>query len=179
MRSPESWKAVIGYEGLYEVSSFGRVRSLPRTVTRHDGYTQSYHGRVLRQRPDLVGYPVVSLSRGGQRKGLHVHVLAMRAFVGDPPDGMECCHWDGDKANNRIENLRYGTRSDNMRDRKRHGTDNAGSRHGCSKLTEERVVAIRSEYAAGGKTYKQLGKKYGVGGHAIGLIIRRQRWRHV
>lgn len=175
----ETWSAIPDFEGLYEASTLGRVRSLSRTVTRHDGYTQSYRGQLLKCDNDHFGYPTVRLSREGRKKHLHIHIIVMCTFVGPRPEGMECCHKDGDPTNNRLDNLRYDTHAENMRDREKHGTDNAGSRHGLSKLVEREVLAIRLEYTRGGTTYKRLGIKYGVDEHTVGLIIRRQRWKHI
>lgn len=88
----ETWVPVAGYEGWYEVSDAGRVRSVPRAL--HDG--RVFHGKVLAQTPRLPGGHVyVDLSRNGRRRRLYIHTLVLRAFVGPGSKGEECCHGDG------------------------------------------------------------------------------------
>lgn len=116
-----SWWPVTGFEGLYEVSDGGQVRSLDRVVAHCHGSTKSIKGRVLRPSVRADGRSCVSLKRDGQRVIRAVHRLVLEAFVGPCPEGMEGCHEDGDPTNNRLENLRWGTHSSNMLDRVRHG----------------------------------------------------------
>lgn len=103
----EQWKSIPGYEGLYEVSNLGNVRS-PR--------------RILRQQPisKWAKYQKVSLFRDRTLKTFAVHRLVMITFVGPRPDGMETCHNNGDPTDNRLANLRYDTPSSNIADRIRH-----------------------------------------------------------
>lgn len=122
--SAERWAAVPGYEDSYEVSDLGNVRSLDRW--RRNG-CRSMHlkkGQPITQHPLHHGHLGVYLYRVGERpaKRLMVHRLVLMAFVGPCPEGHECCHRDGDPANNRIDNLYWGTKSQNMRDSIRHGT---------------------------------------------------------
>ena len=123
--SEERWLPVVGYEGLYEVSDMGRVRSL-RRVTR-DG--QQIKGRILKERLLPTGRPKVSLCRDGSTVDAYPYRLALEAFVGACPDGMEALHYDDDPNNNSISNLRWGTRTDNMRDMARNGNGNAGLKY--------------------------------------------------
>jgi plasmid maintenance system antidote protein VapI len=84
---------------------------------------------------------------------------------------MECRHLDGDPMNNRVENLTWGTRAENMHDRTRHGTDNGGERNQWAKLTNDQVVEIRERYIAGGIKQATLAAMYGVGVPAISTIV--------
>jgi hypothetical protein len=120
--SVENWRAVVGFEGLYEVSDLGHVRSLNRIVNSFPGLTRVAQGRLMRLQPRRSGHLCVGLCRDGRRRLVNVHRLVLEAFVGPCPDGMECCHNDGDATNNRVENLRWDTRSENFLDRGRHGT---------------------------------------------------------
>lgn len=130
MITVESWRPVVGYEGAYEVSDLGRVRSLDRVIVDHIGRSRFYPGRILKVRVGNPPYPMVSLSRSGKTSGRQrVHVLIMRAFVGPAPSGMEIRHLDGDSLNCRLSNLAYGTSSENNYDLVRHG------RHHLAKLT--------------------------------------------
>lgn len=109
----EEWRPVPGYEGSYEVSNLGRVYSVrrgPRT------------GRLLSLDPCGGAYRRVLLrSPGTPGRNWRVHTLVALAFYGPRPAGLEVRHLDGDKMNNRLSNLRYGTRRENMLDRTRHG----------------------------------------------------------
>lgn len=114
----EEWKPVVGYEGRYEVSSTGLVKSLGRK----DGAGRLRKGRLLRQVVKDSGHMRVALYDGsGNQKKLYVHTLVMEAFVGERPEGMEVCHNNGTPDDNRLENLRWDTRSENMIDVIRHG----------------------------------------------------------
>jgi hypothetical protein len=122
----EQWRPIPGYEGYYEVSDHGRVRSVERVVVRSDGRSCRYPGVVLQPflRDDC--HRTVTLARDGRRQTRWVYQLVMLAFVGPPPPGMEVCHWDGNGSNDVLSNLRYDTRSANIRDQVRHGTHNSG-----------------------------------------------------
>ena len=143
----EVWKAVPGYEGEYEVSSFGRVRSLDRCVPRlsRDGKTGVRYvtGRVLRPGPSKSGHRTVSLGRNNSKQ---VHALVLLAFEGVAPSGHEVLHIDGDPANNCLSNLRYGTRSENNFDI---------TRHGRRKLTRDQVLYVKRR-AVEGFAYGEL-----------------------
>lgn len=111
----EEWRPVVGFEGLYEVSDQGRVRSAPRPKTR---------GGLLRPGGHRSGHLHVVLSRAGRVCTRQVHRLVLEAFTGPCPEGQECRHLNGDPADNRHVNLCWGTRSENVQDMIRHGTHN-------------------------------------------------------
>lgn len=121
---PESWRPVVGYEGLYEVSDLGRVWSLGRT----DSTGKTRRPRMLRGSTDNAGYQVFGLTalslpgQPGKQRFLRVHTLVLTAFVGPCPPGLECCHDNGDPGDNRLANLRWDTSLANAADIKRHGT---------------------------------------------------------
>lgn len=117
----EKWRAIPGYEGRYEVSDQGQVRSLGLRVKARGGKTAFRKGKVLRTAVKAHGYLQVTLiDAKGRRWCALVHQLVCLAFVG-PASGLQVCHWDGDRTNNCLSNLRYGTASDNSADRWRHG----------------------------------------------------------
>lgn len=121
--SVETWLPIPGYEGSYEVSSIGNVRSLPRTVKRSDGWAMKVKGRMLKIRPWGAGYNCVDLWKGNRGHVENVHVLVAAAFLGPRPDGMVVCHYNDVKTDNRVENLRYASRVDNEADKRRNGLD--------------------------------------------------------
>ena len=120
--SMELWTAIPGYDGFYEVSNFGNVRSLTRFVPygRHKGMV--YKGKDLKQ--FISGkYLSVKLSHAGITKTAYTHELVLLAFEGERPAMSERCeirHLDGDKLNNKLSNLKYGTITENVADRKLH-----------------------------------------------------------
>lgn len=136
MSEEEIWKPVVGWEGLYEVSSFGRVFN-PRTQ------------RYLKPWVDYYGYHRITASGpGGRRKHLKTCRMVLQAFKGLAPDEAtdNALHWDGDKSNNRLENLRWGTSKDNAQDAVRQGLNARSRRTHCKyghKFTPENTVFRR------------------------------------
>ena len=113
----EVWHPVVGYEGSYEVSNLGRVKSLERMVPQRWGMYRKCPEKILRQKT-ARGYFQVRLTG----KTFNVHVLVAAAFIGPRPKGMVICHGRLGMQVNTPENLRYDTQLENMRDVKRHQT---------------------------------------------------------
>ncbi|KIA63036.1 NUMOD4 motif-containing HNH endonuclease [Nocardia vulneris] len=126
----EQWRDVPGFEGLYQVSDCGHVRSIDRVVA-HGNRAKTLQGRPLRGSTQKSGHVQFHLYRGRRRTHRAVHRLVLEVFVGPPDVGMEACHRDGDPSNNRVANLYWGTRSDNNRDAVQHGTHHNGSKTHC------------------------------------------------
>lgn len=125
----ELWKPVVGYEGYYEVSDHGRVRSLDRMDRR--GYVRP--GRMMKLVSRETGHLWVGLCVSRQVKKRYVHALVLEAFVGLAPDGHVTCHNDGDEKNNRLSNLRWDTQRSNVQDEVRHGTHHNASKEKCPR----------------------------------------------
>ena len=123
-------------------------------------------------------YRMVCLHDHSRSWQVQVHRLVLLAFRGPCPDGWQTRHLDGDRGNNRLENLAWGTRAENYADRARHGREARGERVGTSRLTEATVREIRRLYAAGA-TKRGLGRLFGVNGRMIDFIVRRVFWKHV
>lgn len=172
----EEWRDVVGYEGRYQVSSHGRIKSTRKLRWKDPGATKI---RILKPTMSReLRYLAVCLGK----KQKQVHRLVLEAFVGPCPDGMECCHYDGNGRNNHLSNLRWDTHSGNMQDRERHGR--AGNRpkgetHHCAKLNPALVLKIRQEYADGKVSYSELGKQYGMSVPGIQAVINRRTWKSV
>lgn len=126
--SPETWRPIPGFEGAYESSDCGRVRSLDRTVLHKTGVKHRVRGRILKPATSADGYQYLMLGVGKHRR---VHVLVLQAHTGPAPEGMEACHNDGDPANNVLANLRWDTRSQNLKDKRQHGTDHEVNKTHC------------------------------------------------
>jgi NUMOD4 motif/HNH endonuclease len=125
-----SWRPVAGWEGFYEVSSDGQIWSRPRERTR---------GGILKPGVAGDGYLYVRLCRPGRRHARMIHLLVLEAFAGprpDPPPGckrIDARHLDGNRLNNSITNLAWGTHSENQLDRVRHGADPNASKTHCNR----------------------------------------------
>ena len=178
------WASVPGFEGYYEVSDTGRVRSLDRVI--HKPYRSGkiikalLEGRELQQvaANGQGSHRAVALSRDGVVTKHLVHRLMLLAFIGPPPnDKSECCHYDGNDRNNRLSNLRWGSHADNAADSARHGLKK-GTRHHGAKLDNRKVRSIRLRYAAG-EGMTALAEQYGVTHTTIGRVVRRSGWGHI
>ena len=167
----EEWRHVIGFEGLYEVSNTGKIRSLDRTITYSRGqgfFEKRVRGVLLKPGLTSVGYPSVVL---GRKHGTAlVHRVVAEAFIGPRPEGHEVRHKDGTRDNNCAENLEYGTRRDNVPDARRHGTLYAGHDR-QRKVPHSDHDKIRKMYAEG-RGQEELANAWGVSGAVIHRILR-------
>jgi hypothetical protein len=176
----EEWRDVVGWEGLYQVSSHGRVRSLARMVRSRGGCLVS-RGGSIRKTPvsNKLGHRNVMLCRAGGNRTILVHILVCEAFHGPKPSPHhEVAHWDGVGGNNRKDNLRWATKKENADDRGRHGRHQIGPKNVNARLNREKVRAIRSAKAVGARS-DTLAAKYGVSVVTINNIIARNTWKHV
>lgn len=112
----EYWRDIAGFDGVYQVSNCGNVRRAQR------GYQGRAKAKVLAASVNSSGYPLVLLYQRGVRKVSLVHRLVAEAFLGPAPNGAVVCHNNGNPSDNRVENLRWGTQSDNISDSVKHGT---------------------------------------------------------
>lgn len=124
------------------------------------------------------GYLGVYLGMNGKRKSYYVHRLVLEAFVGPCPAGLEGCHNNGDRKDNRLGNLRWDTKKSNNADKILHGTIVRGERQWKAKLTESDVIEIRSRFASG-QTSPVIAKSFGVNAGHVRSIVSRKTWRHV
>ena len=169
----EIWKPVVGWEGRYEVSSIGRVRSLPsvwKQKAKITGrlYTYRKKGQMLRPGRASNGYYTVSLGRYNSHC---VHRLVAEAFIGPRPSGFDVRHKDGGLIDNRVENLEYGTRLDNIQDAMKHGTYRLGliKRYKIHPFFWKTVRELRH---AQGYTTAELGGMFGVCRMVIDRILK-------
>lgn len=116
----EQWLPVVGWEGLYEVSDHGNVRSLPRTVA-FGTRTRDVPSTVLKPGKSTGGKPQVHLSGRGSKKVREVHILVLEAFVGPCPPGLEACHRNDVADDNLLSNLRWDSHKANEQDKVRNG----------------------------------------------------------
>jgi hypothetical protein len=183
MSGIEVWKPVIGAERLYEVSSFGHVRSCTRTslgrTKNGKPCARTFQGRVLRPRYVGKDYVAVSLSLQGTVEQRYVHELVARAFIGPRPIGMEIAHHDGIKSNNASDNLRYDTPAGNAADKKLHNTDSQGERNPMAVLTAAEVIEIRRLSGVPALSQRKIAEQFGVSQGCISDIKRGKNWGHL
>jgi len=170
-----TWAPVPGWENLYEASDAGEVRSIGRFVPARSGKTAFRKGRTLKAIAKNNGYLCVTLTDGVRRPQIAVHRLIARVFIGECPIGLHVLHNDGDKTNNAIRNLRYGTPAENHCDTERHGRRLKGSAHPRAKLTERTVIDIRLSTAPA----SQVAKEFGVNVAHVYALRSRRVWRHI
>lgn len=115
----------------------------------------------------------------GQKKNFKVHRLVLQAYVGPCPEGLECCHNDGNPSNNKLENLRWDTKQNNVKDKRRHGTILSGEKAGSSKLKEKDIIDIKTLRETTDLSYSKIGKIYNVDGSTIYKIVKNKRWKHL
>jgi hypothetical protein len=149
--APEQWLPVPGFEGAYEVSNLGRVRSLPRMVRAGaNGGFRAVGGNILKPVVNVAGYTQVRLPDGKTRT---IHSLVAQAFLGERPAGYQVCHNNGDPSDNRVENLRIDTVSSNMQDIVKHGRHSNAQKTQCSRGHEytPENTARRSDGSGGAR----------------------------
>lgn len=127
----EEWRSVPGFDGRYEVSSTGFVRSLPKTFHDSLGRPRRMPGKVLKATVVPEGYHKVWLFGDGGKSYRYVHRLVLEAFVGPCPEGFFGCHWDDDQDNNHLANLRWASPTENVHDAIRNGMHGMAQRTHC------------------------------------------------
>lgn len=172
----EEWRPIPGSDGLYSASNLGRIRSEPTKVAT----SGRQRGRVLALCLDPKGYPQFRLCLFGSHKTIKVHRCIAQTFLGPRPDGLQINHINGNKTDNRVENLEYVTASSNVIHAHRTGLCDGramGERSPKAKLTAEQVTAIRS--LDGRLSLDQLSERFGVTKTNICYILNRKTWKHV
>lgn len=176
----EIWKEIKGYEGLYQVSNFGRVRSFH---DRHKGKE-----KILATVLNRDGYLYLTLSKDKKQKAYYVHRLVAEAFLQNPNNLPDVNHKNIDnlsssdnKADNRVENLEWITDKDNTKHAYKHGlkVSQKGSESSRAKFSEEQVLKIRELYSEKDMSYRKLAKKYNISLSAVRDIITRKTWTHI
>ncbi len=167
----EIWKDIPEYEGWYEVSNLGRVRSY-----HNFGWGKREKPIMLKLYTSPKGYVQVSLCKDKCHRSVNVHRLVASAFLPDPHCDMQIDHINGNKEDNRAENLEWVTPKENTLRSLSNGLKPTGERHGMSKLTDYAVRDIRYLYKEGGYTHRKLGVMFGVSHSTIGKITRNEAW---
>jgi hypothetical protein len=171
----EEWKDIKGYEGLYQVSNLGRVKSLDRVSNG-----QPKRGQILKPFKSSFRYLAVEVSRNAVTKSVPVHRLVAQAFLPNPDNLPQINHKDGIKENNHVNNLEFCTAKHNSKHAVSSGLRVAakGERCACSKLKEGEVREIRSLYSRG-VPKEEIAKIFKITRENIRFIVNRITWKHI
>jgi hypothetical protein len=170
--SPEEWRGVVGFEGLYEVSNHGRVGSL--TCRGHRRETP-----LVLKTMAHCGYQRVNMYRhdGGKFRSRRVHQLVLESFVGPAPAGhTHAAHIDGDRMNNRLSNLKWATPKENAFHKQLHGRAMRRSGHTQAKAMEDDIEAIRAMVKCGRFSKSFIASLFGLTASTIGDICAGRSW---
>ena len=175
----EQWKKIDGYE-YYFVSNLGNVKSESRFITKKDGTKQPVKGIIMRQKPSKHGYYRVGLVNDNGYQRLHlVHRLVLITFHGLHESKNQVNHINGDKSDNRLENLEWVSCSENQKHAHSIGLKcQKGENHAQARLTSKDVIEIRNLIDQGIKQ-RIIAEKYGVKRSYISEIKIRRRWNHI
>lgn len=176
-KTKEVWKPVVGYEGYYEVSNQGKIRSLDRIVTNKNGINIRMKGKMLKGSVNRSGYHTVNLCKDLSEKGKLVHRLVCFAFLGECKGKNEVNHKDGVKLNNNLCNLEWCTSKENSIHSAKTGLQKfaKGEAVDSAILKEHQVVEILKSK----KRTRDLAKDYKVSDSTISDIRRGRTWVHV
>ncbi|UUV46572.1 HNH endonuclease [Bacillus phage vB_BanS-Thrax3] len=179
----EVWKSLANLVHLgevYEVSNLGRIRSIDREFINAVGRKRFYKGKIVKPFIDKDGYENIALSFKGVKKKYKVHRLVAIAFIPNFENKSEVNHKDGDKKNNRIDNLEWSTGLENTNHAIECGlSKNKGEDSSLAKLTEKDVIRLRETYANGNYSYKEIGEMFNISTMQAYRIVKKQRWKHV
>jgi hypothetical protein len=176
MMMPVEYRLVDGFPA-YCVGSDGTVWSRYSTDGNGNVILSNRWNRVTHYL-SKQGYPRITLSKDGAKVGVMVHKLVLEAFVGPRPQGKEARHLDGNRQNNRLDNLCWSTHVENCADKVAHGTNICGERHYLAKLTNRKVKDIRAAIA-NGHTQRKIAEMFGVSQRLVHKIHKREAWKHV
>ena len=174
----EIWKAIPNYEGLYEASSSGRVRSIDRIVTQYSAKAGKpvplrRSGKVLCQDLQVTGYFSLTLSKDGVRRTHRVNIVVCKAFHGNPPIGHVCRHLNGIRSDNSASNLCWGTHKENQADRHIHGTHLCGESVATAKFSADQISKMR------GMHFHLAYREFGISRTHFYRVRKGESWAHL
>lgn len=170
----EIWKPVVGFENRYEVSSLGRFKALARNITYIDGRRGYLKERLVKGTIQKTGYIAVSFDSKTRRLA---HQVVAEAFLGVPEYKQTVNHKNGNKIDNRIDNLEWATYKQNNAHARQTGLNKQhGERANLAKYSDQFIAAVRNVYAEYRPTYEKLGDMFGLTGcHARQIVLKLTR----
>jgi hypothetical protein len=183
----EVWKDVVRYEGLYQVSNLGNVKSLDREVAPNNKVPYWRKGKICKQSKSNLGYMTVGFTVNNVKVNKYVHRLVAESFIANMNDYPQVNHIDCDKTNNRINNLEWCTNSQNHIHASKNGLNKlhlhrvvySGEENGRSLLTKEQVLEIKQKYIPYKYSAKKLSKEYSVSESCITHILNNTSWKEI
>ena len=162
----EIWKDVSGYEGLYQVSNLGKVRSLPLVKTFSDGSVHYLRGVILKQSNTTTGYKKVELSKNGFKKSIKVHRLVAQAFLVNTYNKPHINNKDGNPINNVVDNLEWVTQKENVQ----HAYDNGLRKCKKNSLDHNKII---KDYLNHNVSY--VTKNYNIPRHMVYAVLKEHK----
>jgi hypothetical protein len=173
----EIWKKIKGYEGFYEVSNLGNVKSVERLIRFSDGRKRTFPSRVLAKNKSTNDYLFVALYVNQKFSIIGIHRLVAIAFIHNPENKPEVNHKDGNKANNHYLNLEWNTTRENSEHSFSNKLNkNFGENHTHSKLKNKDISEIKKMYSEG-YFQREIALKYGVTRSLISYIVNNKTWQ--
>lgn len=177
---PEIWKEIPGFNGWYEASNLGRIRSY-RSKCKSDKRINK--PKIIKGNKHPLGYIRVKLKNNSSRTGYLIHRLVAETFIPNPQKKPQINHKNGIKDDNRVSNLEWVTPQENVD----HAIDNGfidhskqyGEKGNNAQLTKKQVLQIRSVYDQGWATQTELSKAYNISQKHVSRIVNKQRWKHI
>ena len=171
MSYEEVWKDIEGYEGMYQVSNKGNVKSLSRNVLRNNGKMQFINEKILKPQDSGHGYNRVNLYKNKKPRLITVHSLVLETFTNKREKDMVINHIDGDKKNNTLKNLEWCTSKENTMHGFETGLMKKGERHSQAKLKDVQILDIKRIYSEGESSQRYLARKFNVTQATIWRIV--------
>lgn len=175
----ELWKDINGFEGLYQVSSLGNVKSIERSVRYSDGRVYRYEEKLLKPCLDNQSYRFVNLYRTNGKRVIRIHRLVAIVFIPNPENKPEVNHKIGDKSNNTIANLEWATRNENQSHAVKNKLHAHGEKHGIRNVLNETTVRKARVMKQEGYSYAAIARKFGINRITILQAVTGKNWGHI
>lgn len=175
----EIWKDIKDFEGRYQISNLGRVKSLTRTITeKNTGKTYVLYGKILKERHMSNGYIQACLCKNSKYTYKYVHRLVAQAFISNPNNLKQVNHIDCIKTNNSVKNLEWCSHLFNSKHAAQNGLFKRGENHHQTTLTDNQVKKIKTLLKKG-LTQVEIASMFKVSKNVINTINVQKTWKHI